>query len=467
MTSADSAPSTLERDHEALLQFLYMAPAGLAQLSRDGDIVLINPLCAQLLMPLAPDGDLSNLFTVLAPVLPDLAYRARAYAPAHGRVCDAVHLQTRASVVGRDDAQILSLTLVKLDADRFMAVIDDVTVSVRRDRELRHSQAWIHSIATGIFDVSYALMSLDERGIVQGWNVGIRHLTGFEAEATVGQSYAHFYPEGDMLGRRVLERLQEAQKTGWNLEEGWLRRSNGERFWGSCLITPLHAADESTDGQTDGATDGAIDGSTGAERAYSLVIRDISNRREADEALRRSAWSDHLTGLANRHAFFDAATLAAQRCARAGQPMTVVLFDADHFKSVNDTHGHAAGDAVLRHLAAGLSATFQPSDVVARFGGEEFVVLLTGCTLADAEATAERFRAHIAASPVTVDGVQVRCTVSGGVAGCADGASGIDALLRRADIALYAAKASGRDRVTVWDEALAQRSRPRAGGAPA
>ena len=443
MIPGDSAPSTLEQDYEALLQFLYMAPVGLAQLSRDGDIVLINPLCAQLLMPLARQGDLSNLFTVLASIAPDLAHRARSYAPVHGKVCDAMHIQTHAGTPSHD-AQILSLTLLKLDADRFMAVLDDVTQSIKRDRELRHSQAWIQSISAGILDVSYALMSLDSQGIVRGWNIGIRHLTGFEADATIDRSYANFYPEGDMLGHRVLERLREADRTGWNLEEGWLRRSNGERYWGSCLIAPVEAAAEGPD----------------AQRTYSLVIRDISERREADEALRRSVWSDHLTGLANRRAFFDAASTAAQRCTQTGQPITIVLFDADHFKAVNDTHGHAAGDAVLRHLAAGLSATFKPTDVVARFGGEEFVVLLTDSSVSEARATAERFRAHIASNPVTVDSVQVPCTVSGGVASCGDGISGIDELLRRSDIALYAAKAAGRDRVAVWDEALEQQGRP-------
>ncbi len=449
MTPSDSKPSISELDHEALLQFLDMAPVGLAQLSRDGDIVMINPQCTQLLMPLAKDGDLSNFFGVLQSVLPDLAYRARAYAPLHGRVCDAEHVQTHVGVPGRDDAQILSLTLHKLDADRFMAVLDDVTLSIRRDRELRHSQAWIHSIATGILDVSYALMSLDSRGIVQGWNVGIRHLTGFDADATVGRSYANFYPEGDLLGHRVLERLQEAQRTGWNLEEGWLRRSNGERYWGSCLITPLNVTADSTDG----------------ERSYNLIIRDISDRREANEALRRSAWSDHLTGLANRRAFFDAASIAAQRCARGGQAITVVLFDADYFKAVNDTHGHAAGDAVLRHLAAGLSATFKPTDIVARFGGEEFVVLLMGSSIAQAQATAERFRAHMASTPVAVDGVLVPCTVSAGIAGCTGDTSGIDELLQRADLALYAAKAAGRNQVALWDEAQEPASRTSVGGA--
>ncbi|MCU4121055.1 sensor domain-containing diguanylate cyclase [Variovorax sp. N23] len=447
MIPGDSAPSTLEQDHEALLQFLYMAPVGLAQLSRDGNIVLINPLCAQLLMPLSKQGDLSNLFEVLKPVAPDLAHRARIFAPLHGKVCDAMHIQTHGGTSSHD-AQILSLTLLKLDADRLMAVLDDVTQSVKRDRELRHSQSWIHSISSGIFDVSYALMSLDDQGIVQGWNVGIRNLTGFEAEATIGRSYANFYPEGGMLGHRALERLREADQTGWNLEEGWLRRSNGERYWGSCLIAPVET----------------VTAVSGTKCTYSLVIRDISDRRESDEALRRSVWSDHLTGLANRRAFFDAASTAAQRRTRTGEPITIVLFDADHFKAVNDTHGHAAGDAVLRHLAAGLSVTFTPTDVVARFGGEEFVVLLTGNSLAEAKATADRFRSHIAASPVTVDGVQVLCTVSAGVATSTDGACGIDELLRKADIALYAAKAAGRDRVAVWDDALEQQGRASVGG---
>ncbi len=450
MIPCDSALSTLEQDHEALLQFLYMAPVGLAQLRPDGAIVLVNPLCVQLLLPLAKQADLSNLFTVLESVAPDLAHRARTYAPLHGKVCDAMHIQIRAGTPGHD-AQILSLTLLKLDADRFMAVLDDVTLSVKRDRELRHSQAWIHSISTGIFDVSYALMPLDSHGIVQAWNPGIRHLTGFESEATIGRSYATFYPDGDMLGHRVHERLQEADRTGWNLEEGWLRRSNGERYWGSCLIAPVEADD---------------DGS-GTDRTYSLVIRDISDRREADEALRRSVWSDHLTGLANRRAFFDVASAAVPRCARVGHAVVIVLFDADHFKSVNDTHGHAVGDAVLRHLAAGLLANFQATDVVARFGGEEFVVLLTGGSIDAAQHAAERFRTHMATNPVTVDGVQVSCTVSAGVAGCTNGTSGVDELLRRADIALYAAKAAGRNRVAVWDEALEQKGRASISAAPA
>ena len=284
-------------------------------------------------------------------------------------------------------------------------------------------------------------MSLDGRGLVQGWNTGIRHVTGFEADATVGCSYANFYPDGDLHGYRVLERLQEADLTGWNLEEGWLRRAGGGRYWGSCLIAPLRARGETMS----------------EERAYSLIIRDISDRREAHEALRRSVWCDHLTGLANRRAFFDAAAIAMQRCAKGGLPLSVAVFDADHFKLVNDSHGHAAGDAVLRHLAAGLSATFRATDIVARFGGEEFVVLLPGSPSDEAQAIAQRLCMHVAAKPVNVDGVSIHYTVSAGVAGVAGVAgdvAGLDALMKRADTALYAAKARGRNRVEPWHAEL-------------
>lgn len=435
MRPASEGAGTVAQDYEALLQFLYMAPIGLAQTSLSGEIALINPLCAQLLMPLSRDGGLANLFSVLAPIAPDLAHRASTFAPLHGRICDAMHLQLSARAPGDKEPQMLSLTLLKLDGERLMAVIDDVTQSVKRDRELRHSQAWIHSISTGIADFTYALMSLDSQGVVQGWNAGIRNLTGFEAEATIGHSYATFYPEGNMTSSRALERVQEADRTGWNLEEGWLRRINGDRYWGSCLIAPVCADD-------------AVNRD---DRTYSLVIRDISDRREADEALRLAVWSDHLTGLANRRAFFEVAASALQRRERTGMPISLALFDADHFKVVNDSHGHAAGDAVLRHLAAGLLSTFQATDIVARFGGEEFIVLMPGRTLHEAQAMAERFRAHLAAGQVTVNGASVRCTVSAGVVHLVDGIDGIDELVRCADDALYAAKAAGRNRVVCWD----------------
>jgi len=435
----------VEEEYEALLQFLYMAPIGLMQTRLDGEILMVNPLCAQLLMPLSRDGDMANLFIAMESVAPDLRQRVQAFGPPHGMVCDSLQLQVNAGQAGRKDVQFLSLSLLKLDAHRLMVVLSDVSQSVKRDRELQRSQAWIQTIMTGITD--YALLSLDDQGRVQHWHTGVERVTGFDSAATVGRSFALFYPGDTMPAERVLDRLHEADASGWSLDEGWRMRADGSRYWGSSLIAPLHGPNEVEP----------------EERAYSLILRDVSEHREASEALRQSISCDHLTGLANRRAFFEAAELEIQRWTRAPRPLSLVMVDADLFKSVNDQHGHAAGDAVLRHLAAGLLSTFRAMDVVARIGGEEFVVLLPGTTLEGAEMVAERLCRNIAQQVVDVDGVAIRYTVSAGVAEMEPGVAGLDALVKRADMALYSAKTHGRNRVERW---RADTTRPQAAPLP-
>lgn len=427
----------IDEEYEALIQFLYLAPIGLAQARPDGEIVLINPLCSQLLLPLSGDGALSNLFAALEGVAPDLRFLVQSFGPSHGMICDSVQLHVTDRPPGRRQPRVLSLTLLKLDEQRLMAVLGDVTQSVQRERELRRSQAWIHTIVTGLTD--YALVPLDARGRVRQWNDGVARVTGFGRAAVVGHDCSLFYPPDAVSEERIQDRLHEADQSGWSLDEGWRQRADGTRYWGSCLIAPLQLPDAACR----------------AEGGYSLIIRDVSERREAAETLRRSVACDHLTGLANRRALFEAGQLELERWARAPRPLSLVLIDADHFKRVNDTHGHATGDAVLRHLAAGMSATFRAIDVVARLGGEEFVVLLPGLALAQAEALAGRLCRSVAAQPVEVDGARIHYTISAGVAAMEHGLDGIEALIRRADAAMYAAKAGGRNRVERWHADLA------------
>jgi diguanylate cyclase (GGDEF)-like protein/PAS domain S-box-containing protein len=434
----------IAEEHEALLQFLYLAPVGLAQTSLDGEIAMINPISAQLLMPLSRDGELSNLFTVLEGVAPELRHMVAGFKPASGMVCDALRLQLSAGVRGKSGPRMLSLSLLKLDGARLMAVLSDVTEQVRREKLLRQNEAWFNAIFTGITD--YALVSLDRLGRVDDWNPSIGRVTGFSREAVLGKPYSIFYPNECITGDRVLDRLHEADQNGWSLDDGWRARADGSRFWGSALITPLH--ERPCPGIP--CIRAPVDDD---EPSYCLVIRDITDKREASEQLRLTNSCDHLTGIANRRTFFEAAEVELTRWQRAPRPLSLLLLDADHFKLVNDRYGHPAGDAVLRDLALTLSATFRDVDVVARVGGEEFAVLLPSTAVAGALAVATRLLARLAQRVVEVDGERITYTVSGGIATMEEGVSGLDALMKRADEALYAAKNAGRNQVVCWPPA--------------
>ena len=444
----------LAGEYEALIQFLYLAPVGLAQTSLDGEIVMINPLSAQLLMPLSRDGELTNLFDALESVAPDLRNRVSTFCQPHGMVCDALRIQIGPDARGKFQPQMLSLSLLKLDQDRLMAVLSDITRQVAQARLLRQSDAWLNAILTGVTD--YALVRLDKQGCVGEWNPSIGRITGFGSDETLGRPFSVFYPDGATTPDRVLDRLREADESGWSLDEGWRVKADGSRFWGSAMISPLRERADQTSPQTELADSYTAPDDPDAP-AYCLILRDITDKREASESQRKATFCDHLTGLANRRTFFEAAELEVTRGKHTPRQLSLILFDADHFKSVNDTHGHPAGDAVLRHFAAQLTAIFREVDVVARVGGEEFAVLLPSTGLQGAMAVAERLRLAVASQPVDVGGVPIPFTVSAGVATTDNQFMGVDVLMKRADVALYAAKAGGRNRIECWSSALDDR----------
>ena len=163
--------------------------------------------------------------------------------------------------------------------------------------------------------------------------------------------------------------------------------------------------------------------------------------------LQQIAVTDSLTGLLNRRALYDVLQHELVRSRRYRHPLSVIVFDVDHFKSVNDVHGHAAGDEVLRHVAAIATKVIRGSDTVARYGGEEFVVVAPETDLASAVLLAERLRNALRSSPISLDHDAIlSVTASFGVALLQRHDESPDEILRRADQALYTAKAAGRDR---------------------
>jgi diguanylate cyclase (GGDEF)-like protein len=163
------------------------------------------------------------------------------------------------------------------------------------------------------------------------------------------------------------------------------------------------------------------------------------------DVLGRRAREDPLTGLANRASFDETLSRAFSGARRYRRPLSLLLLDIDWFKRVNDVHGHAAGDLVLRQLARLLSGLVRREELLARIGGEELAVMLPDAGLEAARALGERIRAAVEANPIDYQGAAIRITVSGGAATLAPEDTGPEALSARADARLYEAKAAGRN----------------------
>ncbi|MCB1894006.1 MAG: PAS domain S-box protein [Zoogloeaceae bacterium] len=178
-----------------------------------------------------------------------------------------------------------------------------------------------------------------------------------------------------------------------------------------------------------------------------VVFQDISARRAMERELERLATTDPLTGVTNRRQFIDRCEQELVRHKRFEHPVSLLMIDVDHFKRINDTHGHAIGDAVLVHLCALAGEQLRRTDVFARLGGEEFAFLLTGSDLDGAMEFAARFCRQVEARPAVTDAGTIALTISIGAAQASRRDRSADDLLRRADSALYRAKQGGRNRV--------------------
>lgn len=184
-----------------------------------------------------------------------------------------------------------------------------------------------------------------------------------------------------------------------------------------------------------------------------FVVRTMMGRlkaelREMNKDLRRAATIDPLTGLANRQVTLSRLKEEFERSKRSGGALSIIEFDLDHFKSVNDTHGHLVGDKVLRHFAVTASSGIRPYDLLGRVGGEEFLLVAPNSDLEDATALAERVLAIFRSQHAEHQGSPLRTTASAGVASIAESDETPEFLLERADEALYRAKQAGRDRVS-------------------
>jgi diguanylate cyclase (GGDEF)-like protein/PAS domain S-box-containing protein len=414
---------TTLNEEEKLLEFLYAAPVGLVEIDASGTIAMMNPYALKHLLPLAGTRDTGNLFALLESCAPDLRNLFDGFAEERGTVCDGhrIMVDLRRHQDGAEP-KVLACTLVKLDVDRAIACLSDITVQVAQERRLKQAEAWFSSLINDIND--YAVGSITADGVVDAVNASWTRQTGYTSEALIGRTLADIFPlsEGESHSD-MIEQLRLAARDGWHLDEMWHRRKDGSRYWCQRLI----AARLGTDG----------------EFSYTLVLRDITRQTYDTDDLRRLLTRDHLTGAVNRSRFQQIFEREHRTWREHGAPLSLIMLDIDHFKGVNDTYGHATGDLVLSCFAETIAKAIRPTDVLARLGGEEFAVLLPSKGLLEASEIAERLRCIVADMRVKTPQGDLAITVS---LGCATALPNCD-LLRSADEALYTAKRNGRDRV--------------------
>jgi two-component system, cell cycle response regulator len=231
-----------------------------------------------------------------------------------------------------------------------------------------------------------------------------------------------------------------------------VRETRREPYTYILLLTSKHTKDETVEGLEAGADDYVVKPFDRHElqvrlRAGKRIIDLQMELLRAREELRERANKDLLTMLPNRSAISATLEQELARCHRDRRSVGVILLDVDHFKKINDTHGHFAGDAVLRETAARLRGNMRPYDQVGRYGGEEFLVVLPNCELEQATHQAERMRTKLQSSTMMVDGTELRVSASFGVTVSDGSERNPDTFVRVADEALYRAKGSGRNRV--------------------
>ncbi len=223
------------------------------------------------------------------------------------------------------------------------------------------------------------------------------------------------------------ERLFERVRTEGMVDgfETQLKRFGGDPFWCDMAVRLVHIV---------------------GERGVLSGTRDITDRKRLEEQLRELATTDSLTGALSRRRLLEIAEAELERAARYKHPLSIAMLDLDHFKTVNDTFGHAVGDEALRSVAATIRQALRKQDCVGRYGGEELTVIFPETEANDACAVGERIRAAVASLGLSNQGRDVPITISAGVASWRVGESLADTL-KRADEALYQAKSSGRNKV--------------------
>jgi diguanylate cyclase (GGDEF)-like protein/PAS domain S-box-containing protein len=272
----------------------------------------------------------------------------------------------------------------------------------------------------------FAIITIDLQGLVSSWSAGAVEILGFSEQEMVGADPFKMFTEEDRASGEAIRQMMTAVATGKAADYRWHLRKSGERFWADGVMTPIRS-------------------DTNEVIGYLKILKDITERKLAQDKIASLSTTDTLTGLANRSAFDDRIREAIALCARSGEALHLMVIDLDLFKEVNDTLGHPAGDILLQHVASRLRLVCRESDYIARLGGDEFGLLQTGRSDPSASGVLAVKILEAIAQPFQLGGSVVRISASIGIASTDHTAIDPSVLMKQADLALYKAKQAGRN----------------------
>ena len=334
---------------------------------------------------------------------------------------------TSVLTIAREDFHRLLLTEPRLHQPVIRLLCERVRWTSAMVEAKSHIEMELRKLTSAVEHSPNIVMITDTDGRIEYVNRKFAVITGWSAEEVLGKTTHMFRPPDTppVLLEDMWRTIQSGQE--WRGEFQSLRK-DGSPYWETCSVSPVRDP-------------------VGNVTHFVFLKEDITENKRLQDELQRLATLDSLTGLANRRHFLNCAQAEIARTLRTGQPLSVVMLDVDHFKKLNDTYGHAAGDAALVALAETCRTTLRETDIMGRLGGEEFGIILPGDGLAEAAEAAERLRRAISLLAIPVESGTIAITASLGLALLAADETSMDGALRRADHALYQAKQSGRNRV--------------------
>ncbi|HEU0220318.1 MAG TPA: PAS domain S-box protein [Gallionella sp.] len=318
---------------------------------------------------------------------------------------------------------------------------EDITERKQAEQELLEGRKRLHAIIETALD---AVVQMDDEGIITGWNAQAEKIFGWSRDEAVGR----------MMSETIVpQQYREAHKQG-------LKRflTTGE---GAILNSQVEMLGMHRDGHEFPIELAVVPIKAGDQYEFSGFIRDITERKKAEDMIWRQANFDTLTGLPNRHMFYDRLAQEIKKAERTGLPMALLYIDLDRFKEINDTLGHSMGDILLVETARRISACVREADTVGRLGGDEFIIILTDLQeTGRIDALSQNILRKLA-EPFRLESEVAYLSASLGITLYPHDAAGMEELIKNADQAMYAAKNAGRNRFNYFTQSMQQTAQAR------